>query len=180
MTRATRFEIRDRVVSLTFSPDCRHIAVRSSGYSGTLELFDIATGARVWRRCRARYGQIAFSADGALLVGVTWTRAFILAAADGRVVQKVRIPPRGEEIHDVRISADGTRLAAANKKTVRVYDVPTGIKVLGFRLSADCYAMRYSPNGALIATLEKTALLTDPWVGSAGQDGAVAAEAEHG
>jgi hypothetical protein len=179
MTQVGSFEASHKVTGITFSPDGRHLAVRSNGLGDTLELFDAQTGTRIWRHGArgAGIGDVTFSADGQLLAtGSSVNKPVVLGADHGRVVLKVDVPAINVFV-TAAISPDGTRLATAAGVAVRWYDVSSGAKTLGLRLIAGCNDMQYSPDGTRLATCGKDGIhVWDPAIGQ--QRAALAPAAE--
>jgi len=162
MTQATRCVAAHRVHDVAFSPDGKSVAITSSGLGGggTLQLFDSDSGTARWRYRRAWWVDFtkgAFSADGSLLSVGGADKATILDTGDGHIVGRFR-PGYTTQAY---IAPDGTWLITLSRASGWVYDVRSGAQTLHFRLSAENYCLRYSPDGTRIATLGKDGI--DVW-----------------
>ena len=158
MTRVSSCVVSHRVSGVKFSPDGSSVAIISSSFGDTLELFDIETGARRWKHSGrgAAFGKVTFSADGRrLTVGGSTNSIPILDAGDGRVMGRINRVWSGSQMWPQAVmSPDGTRVAVAHDRNVWVH-ATSGHEIFSFRPSANCGYMRYSPDGTRIATLGK-------------------------
>jgi WD40 repeat protein len=139
-----------------FSPDGKSIAIMPSSFGDTLQLFDIESGAALWKHSGhgSAFHEVTFSADGGLLAVGGSGDPVILGADDGRVVMRRKAGTSQLWVLPV-ISPNGTRLATSTGPDLRVYDVTSGAETLSFSLSAGCDCLRYSPDGTRIVTLAK-------------------------
>jgi WD40 repeat protein len=156
------------VDDVAFSPDGKSVAIKSSSFGDTLQLFDIDSGSARWKHSGHGFGftEVSFSADGSLLA-VAADVVRVLDAADGHVVMRAGVASGGNVEARAVISPDGTRLAAVSGWRVFVYDVRSGAKTLSFRDNMPCHGVRYSPDGTRIATLGKDGIHV--WDAASGQ-----------
>jgi WD40 repeat protein len=158
------------VDGVAFSPDGKSVAITSSSFGDTLQLFDIDSGIARWKHWGQGAGflEASFSADGSLLcVANSVLKATILDAGDGHVVMRRRIRGAVESAGGAVISPAGTRLTTVGNRNVRVYDVRSGAERLRFRLTAYSGCLRYSPDGTRIATFAKDGIHV--WDAASGQ-----------
>ncbi len=120
-------------------------------------MFDVETSVRLWKHSGhgCLLGAVTFTADGQLLAfGGNTNIAVVLAAADGRVTQRRRVPSNTQAFVQAAISPDGTRLATAVGTAFRSYDISSGAKTLDLSLGTEwCDDIQYSPDGTRVATL---------------------------
>ena len=166
MTQITRCVAAHGVDKVVFSPDGKSVAITSSVFRGTLQLFDIDSGTARWKHggFGSSLTEVSFSADGSLLA-VAGDRATVLDAADGHVVMRRRVRGGGDSPLRTLISPDGTSLTTVRGREVRVHDVRSAAARLYFNLDGrygvrtqlarlpDCRCVRYSPDGTRVAAL---------------------------
>jgi WD40 repeat protein len=154
MTQAISCVASHGVSDVTFSPGGKRIAITSSNFGDTLQLFDIESGAALWKHSGRgiAFHEVTFSADGGLLAVGGSGDPVILGADDGHVVMRRKAGTSRLWVLPV-ISPNGTRLATSTGPDLRVYEVTSGAEILSFSLGANCDCLRYSPDGTRIVTL---------------------------
>lgn len=153
---------RDEAHATALSPDGRGFAV---GADGQIRLWDIAAGAYRWSQplpadASPRVGVVAFSPDGRrLLVTAMQQYAYVYDAADGRLLQRLRVPasnyfstggfdPQGEQV----VLGDGAKSAALWR--------PRDGRVLTLGgHTGPVRAAGFSPDGALLLTAGEDGLI---------------------
>jgi WD40 repeat protein len=145
-----------RVDDVVFSPDRRTLAVSSASFGDTLELFDIETGARLWKHSArgCAFLAVTFSGDGQLLAtGGNVHQATVLAAENGRVIRRNRLASDTQALTHASITPDGARLALATATVLRIHDITSGDQTLEIDLGASwCHGIQINPDGTLLAT----------------------------
>src|SRR5262249_12896666 len=108
------------VTSLDFSPDGKRLA--STGFDGTLRVWDAATGRSVFIPKTGLFGGALFTPDGKRLVCQGWPpEVKVWDAATGQPRFSWKAP--GEDLLGIGVSPDGKRFATWGKdKTVKVWD----------------------------------------------------------
>lgn len=144
------------VGAAVFSPDGRTLAVFSSSFGDTLELFEVQTGARLWKHSGlgCLLLGVQFSRDGRLLaIGENVRRATVLAAEDGRVIRREDLASDTQAFTFASITPDGARLALATATVLRVHDISSGAQMLEMHLGASwCHGIQFSPDATQLAT----------------------------
>jgi WD40 repeat protein len=165
-------ELRDWIVSVSFSPGGKRIVVRSLG-NGGVKVFDTATGAELLNLI-ASNGRITssvvwFSRDGtqiaAEVVGDEFLDVVETANQDyhGQVrlwdvltgESTLTLAGHSGRVNDLAFSPDGMSIATASSdQTARLWSSATGDELLTFKGHTDSVdAVRFSPNGARLATV---------------------------
>jgi WD40 repeat protein len=138
------------VASTAFSPDGQILA--TGGNDGTVMLWDAATGAlvRTLPKHSDEVNSLAFSPDG---------ERFVSASGD---ILKLWLTATGEELrtfkgHTGRVRAiafspDGHRLVSASgDRTVKLWDIASGLEILTFKEDYWFYDVAFSPDGRRLA-----------------------------
>ena len=116
---------------MAFSPDGKRLA--ASGSTGTLEVWDAATGQKVltvnWAQ-RHSSGSVAFSPDGQHLASASWDRTVkIWDAATGKEIRTLN--GHTDAVTCVTFSPDGRRIASGSfDGEVKLWDATTGQETL--------------------------------------------------
>jgi WD40 repeat protein len=138
--------------SVDFSPDGRRIA--GACFQEQVFVWDASTGTELLRFAGTteRVLSVCFSPDGRRLAGAEGRGAIIRDAANGEI--QVRLEGHTDLVSSVCFSPDGRHLAtASNDKTVRVWDVRTGVEIHQFKGHRDhVNNVSFSPNGRRIAS----------------------------
>jgi serine/threonine protein kinase/WD40 repeat protein len=129
---------RNHVITLAESPDGRHLVTGHYLGQGTVEMVDLQTGERRWRRSYGRdetCGSLAFSPDGTLVAGAgTYGRIRLWEAESGTEVHSDR--EHLGRVTATSLSEDGRFLGSVeNDGTVLVRDTATGNVVRRWDLS---------------------------------------------
>lgn len=148
-----RLEHPGGATAVAFAPGGGPLA--TSGYDGTIRLWDSATGRalRVLRGARGTIWSLDYSPDGALLAAAGEDGIVrIWSAADGRLLR--RLAGHGRNVWEARFSPDGKRLASGSfDSTARLWDSATGesLATLADHEQA-VVGLDWSPDGRLLAT----------------------------
>jgi N-acetylneuraminic acid mutarotase len=139
---------------LAFSPDGQILA---SGDGGRIVLWDIA-GHRPVRTLKhvGRIGGLVFSPDGRLLAaGAQYTESSqtlkIWEVSTGR--QMLSLEPGGPTFSDVAISPDGSIVALAAGKTIKLWNIERGREIGAWKgHDEQVYALTFSRDGKLLVS----------------------------
>jgi len=136
------------VSAVAFSPDGRTLA--SGGSEGPIKLWDVSTGAELRSfKVAASVHAIAFSSDGRLLAGSSWDRAIRLWDVHTGI-ELLTLPDAG---YAVAFSPDGTKLAGAGTKNLKLWKVPNGAELRTLSQDAENYqSIVFSPDGSMLVT----------------------------
>lgn len=142
------------VSSAVFSPDAKSRVVLTTGYDGTVRLWDARTGnSRILRGHSSIVTNAAFSRDGKSLVtsGIDGTAIIWRLNMPGYAPHALK---HNRAVYDAEFSPDGERVVTASGDGVaRVWDVSTGATVKelkGHKLNV--HSASYSPDGRSIVT----------------------------
>ena len=141
------------VTSITFSPDSRHFAVN---YSGGLAFYVKGEGG--WRRAGAlapSASQLAFSPDGARLVGTTGRELLVYDVSNARVLARWPALRTGIEMgfRTLAYSPNGSQIAVGEGVRLGFFDPSTGVlgKVLEPAPPYSVKGLSYAPNSVYLA-----------------------------
>jgi WD40 repeat protein len=156
-----------QVGSVAFSPDGKRLAVGGLSsinmaningvpiyrtYGSDLKIWSLETGKELCRLKGHAWGisSLAFSPDGTLLATAGVGRA---ARVWDLAARKVRwtLREQSEGVRGVAFSPDGRRLATTSPHTLKLWDMTTGMEVLG--IPGACTGMAFSPDGQRLATI---------------------------
>ena len=162
-------EDKNRVLSVVFSPDGKHLASRNA--DKTIKVFDTETGEKVvtlrghedWVTCTS------FSPDGKRIVsGGADGRVMVWDAASGTEVMSLRGHRR--VVACVVFSPDGKRIASASYDgTANVWDATNGKELTTLRGHGDMvHSVAFSPDGERIisGSMDRTVRLWDATTGA--------------
>jgi WD40 repeat protein len=139
-----------RVLSLSFSPDGKHLAV-GRWYFSKQSIYDVATRKEI-RQLDAGVGVLTYSADGRFLAGATGTG--VVRVWDASTFKEIAGPKghRGR-VALARFAGNERMLTACPAdKTYRFWEVKTGQEKAQFSLGPDpAYGVLLSPDGTLLA-----------------------------
>ena len=160
--RATLTKTGQRVTSLSVSPN--RLLVAAGGSDGRLQLWNIRTGkqGRSFRMSQ-EITRVVFDQKGQAISGIdtsgTVQQWSIQSGKRLRIIENPRNVVSTQGIfYPVAFSRDGSLMARGDiDKKVRLWDLRTGkfIKVLSEHQN-DVYAISFSPDGELFATVEKS------------------------
>jgi WD40 repeat protein/Tfp pilus assembly protein PilF len=154
---ALAFKGAERLIGWTFGPDGTRIAARrplrlGHQYEG-LRVYDARTGQEAFTlEVTAPITRRAFSADGALIVGLARDGVlWFYDARTGRAAIAVNSP---QKLRFLEFSPDSSRIAAiAEDGVVRLYDARTGKEAIALSPPLTFHANCFSPDGSRIAGL---------------------------
>jgi WD40 repeat protein len=158
----------DRLRSVAFSPDGRHIVTTS--YDKTARIWDVATGRETLLLSGSAelVSFAAFSPDGRHVITASYDKtARIWDASTGRQILLLR--GHTDRLNSASFSSDGLRIVTASAdKTARIWNASTGqqIAVLSGHTDRLTFAA-FSPDGRCIVTTsyDKTARIWDAVTG---------------
>ncbi|EDR12082.1 uncharacterized protein LACBIDRAFT_314289 [Laccaria bicolor S238N-H82] len=146
----------DKVASVAFSPDGRHIV--SGSWDKTIRVWDAQTGQSVIDPLKGhddRVTSVAFSPDGRHIVSGSNDKT--VRVWDAQTGQSVMDPLKGHDAYvtSVRFSPDGRHIVSgSDDSTIRVWDAQTGQSVMDpFKGHNDTVAsVAFSPDGRHIVS----------------------------
>ena len=141
------------VSSIAFSPDSRHFAVN---YTGGLALY-VRDGAN-WRRTGAlapTASRVAFSLDGARVIGTTGKELLVYDVPSGRLLARWPGPRTGVEVGSpsLAVRPDGSQIASGEGVRLGFFNSMTGnlVKLLEPSPPYQVKELSYAPNSRYIA-----------------------------
>jgi WD40 repeat protein len=147
----------DAVHAVAFSPDGKLLASASGsgGFEGSVQLWNVSTGARVLvlEHSNAGTSRVVFSRDGeVVLMG---SRAGGLGVHRWSVGTGREEPPLGPKgaAEALALTPDGHLLATGNRggKRVQLWDVATGTEVRALDAGGSLLSVAFSPDGGILA-----------------------------
>ncbi len=143
--------------TLLYSPDGTWLAAATTG---GVTLYDAGTMAQAWSATTARsLEQIAFSSDGATLVGVdSGLRIYLWQIADGKELASINLADLDAPPTTFALSLDGTGLAVPYyDDSIHIYQTSDGSLVNKIEqflsLGEMIYRISYSPEGNRLVTI---------------------------
>ncbi|HTU91005.1 MAG TPA: sigma-70 family RNA polymerase sigma factor, partial [Gemmataceae bacterium] len=161
-----------------FSPDGKILA--AGGYDPAIHLWDLSTGKKItqfdWKRDRTSVTVLAFTPDGkTLIAGQKFhSKIGLWNVASGK--QRRELDAKSGDIFTLALSPDGVLLATGSRKGgIPLWNVKTGELVgkLGKEGGRECYTVAFSPNGKILAAIERDAKNQDSlslWDVAAGKE----------
>ncbi len=165
-TGAVRHAIRDlpaAVGHVRFHPTADVLATSDSG---TVRLWDLATGQTRWEAQAASGDALAFRPDGSLIAAVGGPEITLIDAKTGEV--RARSSGEGSgQFGGLAFSPDGLRLAAARGGEVKLWEVPDGGEILTLPRPATVgdggpsplAALAFSPDGLRLMNSDRNGLI---------------------
>jgi len=158
--------------TVAFSPDGRHLVTTGGHYrcgsSGTLKVWDVATGNKVLEKTKLRGLSGEFSPDGRWFAIIVERDIFVLDVNQNWEVVR-HWPAHNDRIWEVKWSPDGTRLVSVGEgQEAHIWDAASGEELgpleghsLGVRRAA------FSSDGQMVATAgeDKTVRIWDTATG---------------
>lgn len=136
------------VFSFAFSPDGKRLASAGTGYSGSLRIWDVATGKELWKHEKFLYcNQAVFSPDGKLLAVSGYRTLYLLDPATGKEIWTAPIDPGFFSFLD--FSPDGNMLLSGGHafRHVRLWNVREKKEVLKLELPrGDVHSLVFTGN----------------------------------
>ncbi|MBP3954850.1 hypothetical protein J8F10_06080 [Gemmata sp. G18] len=178
----TRLRHGHYVCAVAFSPDGKLLA--SGGYDYTLNVWEVATGKRLWTAPEQGYyvTSVAFSPDGKTLASTAQVKsAQLWEATTGKKL--LSLDGHTDVIQSLCFAPDGKTVAtASHDRSVRLWDPTTGKERYQFKQHQQkVYCVAFAPDGKTIASADSadiagvgqteekdgncTILLWDPAVG---------------
>ncbi|OAI47711.1 hypothetical protein AYO44_09110 [Planctomycetaceae bacterium SCGC AG-212-F19] len=151
----TRMRHRHYVCAVAFSPDGKLLG--SGGYDYTLNVWEVATGKRLWGASDQGYyvQAVAFSPDGKTIASSAGQGGIQLwEAATGKKL--LRLQGHTQVVQSLRFAPDGKTLATASHDgSVRLWDPATGKELFQFKEHKQkVYCVAFAPDGKTIATAD--------------------------
>ena len=144
---------KDKVNSITFSPDGRTLA--SGSVDGTVRLWDVNTGqeTRTITTDNDSVESLVFSPDAMMLAGGTSAALYLWDANTGQLLKRLQEKQHYfDDVADIAFSPDGRTLASSTRnRGIHLWDANTGQLLKILRESAS--RVSFSPNGLTLASL---------------------------
>ncbi|APR83718.1 High-affnity carbon uptake protein Hat/HatR [Minicystis rosea] len=141
----------DRVSSVAFSPDGKHLATGTN--DSAVRRWDMITGTLLdaFPRQADRVGRVAYSPDGKMLATASSDRVVrLLDASTG--IALVSLPALPSAVQGIAFSPDGKLVATSSSDAVRLWETATGAAKTKLDLLPDSEsAVVFSPDGKLVA-----------------------------
>ena len=144
------FKMADSVDSVAFSPDGARVLSGTS--SGTVNLWDAASGQKIWTYkegpATAIVWSLEFSPDGkSVLAAVSDRSPKLIDAATGRLLRAFNGHANGFLVTIATFSADGSRMmSSSHDLTTKIWDVASG-RLLHSLETGTVHSPAFSPDG---------------------------------
>ena len=162
--RISRLELGSLDISVTFSPDGKHIATTSR--DNTSRIWDTATGTQLAKmEHEDRVNAATYSPDGKYIATASRDNTSrIWDAATGKELVKME---HEDWVNAVTYSPDGKRIAtASDDNTSRIWDAATGKELVKVKHEYRVNAVAFSPDGKHLATVSIGTAIWDAATGT--------------
>jgi DNA-binding beta-propeller fold protein YncE len=147
----------ERVNSVAYSPDGKHIASAGRDWKNAVSLWDVATGRRILSLQPQEHEatSVAFSPDGKQ-IAASWVTDYAgyLALWDALTGKRILKIAAAGPTSSVAFSPDGKRIASGSHYgSVQVWDASSGQQIATFKgNSSAVQSVAFSPDGKLVAS----------------------------